>query len=433
MRTLANHVLGDNRSAVVLVAQHDDVHVEVPGALDDDVSGVVLGGLDKLAVHLDPRAGQLVNGVLDDLPLPDVDVLRRRHADVGADADLRRNRFARAPRAAGTPSRPSSARTWRCGSGSRRASRVRRRSPLESGRTSSAPLHATRVHCAQPAQIQYDAATSSPASFRRVGSSGPDGRTVLSPLWCPTPPVEEMAMTMQTPVVGVLSPGDMGRSIGMVLQAHGLRTLTCLAGRGERTRALAADAGFEDTASLAELVHAGRHPAVRTCPGPCGRGRRRGCGRGPRYRCRIALRRLQRGVPADRTGDRSDPRGCRSAVRRRRDRRSAAGGDWVHRLGDPLLCVRFRFGGARRAGVIRARCPDRRSRGGPGLRVENVLRRPDQGAAGAGYRAAGGGGDARPGGDHCGRSRRRVSPSCSGGCGGWSPRCHPRRTAGWGR
>ena len=61
-------------------------------------------------------------------------------------------------------------------------------------------------------------------------------------------------MTKQTPIVGVLSPGDMGRSIGMVLQAHGIRTLTCLAGRSERTRALAADAGFEDTASLAELV-----------------------------------------------------------------------------------------------------------------------------------------------------------------------------------
>ena len=61
-----NHVLGDNRSSVVLVSQHDDVHVEVPGAPDDDVSDVVLGGLDNLAVHLDPRAGQLVNGVLDD-------------------------------------------------------------------------------------------------------------------------------------------------------------------------------------------------------------------------------------------------------------------------------------------------------------------------------------------------------------------------------
>ena len=62
-------------------------------------------------------------------------------------------------------------------------------------------------------------------------------------------------MTKQTPIVGVLSPGDMGRSIGMVLQGHGIRTLTCLAGRSERTRALAADAGFEHTASLEELVH----------------------------------------------------------------------------------------------------------------------------------------------------------------------------------
>lgn len=61
-------------------------------------------------------------------------------------------------------------------------------------------------------------------------------------------------MTKQTPIVGVLSPGDMGRSIGMVLRAHGVRTLTCLAGRSERTGALATDAGFEDTASLAELV-----------------------------------------------------------------------------------------------------------------------------------------------------------------------------------
>lgn len=61
-------------------------------------------------------------------------------------------------------------------------------------------------------------------------------------------------MTKQTPIVGVLSPGDMGRSIGTVLQVHGVRTLTCLSGRSERTRALAADAGFENTASLAELV-----------------------------------------------------------------------------------------------------------------------------------------------------------------------------------
>ena len=61
-------------------------------------------------------------------------------------------------------------------------------------------------------------------------------------------------MTKQPPIVGVLSPGDMGRSIGMVMQVHDVRTLTCLAGRSERTRALAADAGFEDTVSLKEFV-----------------------------------------------------------------------------------------------------------------------------------------------------------------------------------
>ena len=49
-------------------------------------------------------------------------------------------------------------------------------------------------------------------------------------------------MTKQTPLVGAPSPGDMGRSIGIVLQAHGTRTPTRLAGRSERTRALAADA-----------------------------------------------------------------------------------------------------------------------------------------------------------------------------------------------
>ena len=54
--------------------------------------------------------------------------------------------------------------------------------------------------------------------------------------------------------VGLLSPGDMGHSIGAVLHANGLRVLTHLGGRSGRTRELAAAAGIEDTASLAELV-----------------------------------------------------------------------------------------------------------------------------------------------------------------------------------
>jgi 3-hydroxyisobutyrate dehydrogenase-like beta-hydroxyacid dehydrogenase len=59
-------------------------------------------------------------------------------------------------------------------------------------------------------------------------------------------------MTIST--IGLLSPGDMGHSIGGVLKANGLQVLTCLEGRSERTRALAEKSGFEDTASLDELV-----------------------------------------------------------------------------------------------------------------------------------------------------------------------------------
>jgi 3-hydroxyisobutyrate dehydrogenase-like beta-hydroxyacid dehydrogenase len=61
---------------------------------------------------------------------------------------------------------------------------------------------------------------------------------------------------MAVGTVGILSPGDMGHKVGAVLRAHGLRVLTCLAERSARTRGLAAEAGFEDTASLADLVRA---------------------------------------------------------------------------------------------------------------------------------------------------------------------------------
>src|ERR1700745_2082643 len=55
--------------------------------------------------------------------------------------------------------------------------------------------------------------------------------------------------------VGILSPGDMGHSVGAVLRQHGLRVLTCLDGRSARTHALAAEAGIEDVPSLDVLVH----------------------------------------------------------------------------------------------------------------------------------------------------------------------------------
>ena len=54
--------------------------------------------------------------------------------------------------------------------------------------------------------------------------------------------------------VGLLSPGEMGHTIGHVLHANGLRVLTHLGDRSERTRALAAQAGMEDTPSLDALV-----------------------------------------------------------------------------------------------------------------------------------------------------------------------------------
>ncbi len=59
---------------------------------------------------------------------------------------------------------------------------------------------------------------------------------------------------MTNPTIGLLSPGDMGHSIGGVLKANGLDVLTCLAGRSERTQALAGQSGFEDTPSLEDLV-----------------------------------------------------------------------------------------------------------------------------------------------------------------------------------
>jgi len=59
---------------------------------------------------------------------------------------------------------------------------------------------------------------------------------------------------MAAPTIGLLSPGDMGHTIGAMLRGHDARLLTYLAGRSARTRALAATAGFEDVPTLEELV-----------------------------------------------------------------------------------------------------------------------------------------------------------------------------------
>ena len=54
--------------------------------------------------------------------------------------------------------------------------------------------------------------------------------------------------------VGVLSPGDMGHSVGALLGQKGLRVITCLRDRSARTRQLAAEAHIEDVPTYHDLV-----------------------------------------------------------------------------------------------------------------------------------------------------------------------------------
>jgi 3-hydroxyisobutyrate dehydrogenase-like beta-hydroxyacid dehydrogenase len=61
-------------------------------------------------------------------------------------------------------------------------------------------------------------------------------------------------MTVTISTVGLLSPGDMGHSVGQTLVEHGMRVITCLEGRSERTRGLAAQAGIADVPTYGDLV-----------------------------------------------------------------------------------------------------------------------------------------------------------------------------------
>ena len=54
--------------------------------------------------------------------------------------------------------------------------------------------------------------------------------------------------------VAILSPGDMGHAVGQRLREHERDVITCLAGRSDRTRALAEKAGIREVANLEELV-----------------------------------------------------------------------------------------------------------------------------------------------------------------------------------
>jgi 3-hydroxyisobutyrate dehydrogenase-like beta-hydroxyacid dehydrogenase len=59
---------------------------------------------------------------------------------------------------------------------------------------------------------------------------------------------------MSIKTIGLLSPGDMGHVVAKVLHSHGLRVLTCLKGRSERTRMLAREAQIEAVPTHEELV-----------------------------------------------------------------------------------------------------------------------------------------------------------------------------------
>ena len=54
--------------------------------------------------------------------------------------------------------------------------------------------------------------------------------------------------------VALISPGDMGQAVGALLVHGGVRVLTCVAGRSDRTRSLARDGGFTEIATLDGLV-----------------------------------------------------------------------------------------------------------------------------------------------------------------------------------
>lgn len=59
---------------------------------------------------------------------------------------------------------------------------------------------------------------------------------------------------MQVKTIAILSPGDMGHSVGQVLLEGGFDVVTCLTGRSERTRQLASEAGIRDIPVMDDLV-----------------------------------------------------------------------------------------------------------------------------------------------------------------------------------
>jgi len=59
---------------------------------------------------------------------------------------------------------------------------------------------------------------------------------------------------MKIETVGILSTGEMGHRVALVLRNQGLKVVTCLAGRSARTVELAANAGVSDLGTMAAVV-----------------------------------------------------------------------------------------------------------------------------------------------------------------------------------
>ena len=63
-----------------------------------------------------------------------------------------------------------------------------------------------------------------------------------------------MTETKSLNCIAILMPGDMGHGCATVFRQHGMRVITCLKGRSQRTRALAKKAGLEDMPTLGDVM-----------------------------------------------------------------------------------------------------------------------------------------------------------------------------------
>ena len=88
-----------------------------------------------------------------------------------------------------------------------------------------------------------------------------------------------------TSTVALMSPGDMGHSVGALLKSHGARVISALDGRSQRTIDLALAAGIEPMPSDIEMIEAA--DVVLSIVAPAGAESRSGPGvGGAGWRCR---------------------------------------------------------------------------------------------------------------------------------------------------